>query len=138
MKTEMPPIGGLNRITPSLKSGAKKMVYFYDRQEEYTRRSHERSADFKRKCFRPGAVQCVTEVVSRLENPDYKKLYHAHGKGLGKHKNALNLPQYAAGTDVHSEDKLRVNRVVVNCDEFYKAFDITEKDGMWVAPAEKG
>lgn len=43
----------------------------------------------------------------------------------------------AAGTDVHSEDKLRVNRVVVNCDEFYTAFGITEKDGMWVAPADR-
>ena len=44
---------------------------------------------------------------------------------------------YAAGVDVHSEDKLRVNRVVVNCDEFYQAFGITEQDGMWVAPQDR-
>ena len=44
---------------------------------------------------------------------------------------------YAAGLDVHSEDKLRVNRVIVNCDEFYKAFGITEKDGMWIAPENR-
>ena len=45
--------------------------------------------------------------------------------------------KYAAEADVHSEDKLRVNRVVVNCEEFYKAFGITEKDGMWVAPEDR-
>ena len=45
--------------------------------------------------------------------------------------------KYAASLDVHSEDKLRVNRVVVNCDEFYDAFGTTEKDGMWVAPEDR-
>ena len=45
--------------------------------------------------------------------------------------------KYAAEADVHSEDKLRVNCVVVNCEEFYKAFGITEKDGMWVAPEDR-
>ena len=45
--------------------------------------------------------------------------------------------KYMAGIDVHSEDKLRVNRVVVNCEEFYKAFGITEKDGMWVPENER-
>ena len=45
--------------------------------------------------------------------------------------------KYAAGIDVHSEDKLRVNLVAVSCEEFYKTFDITEKDGMWVAPDDR-
>ena len=44
--------------------------------------------------------------------------------------------QYAAASDLHLEDKQRVNRVVVNCDEFYKAFGISEKSGMWVAPED--
>ena len=83
-----------------------------------------------------GAVQCITEVVSRLENPDYTKFYHSMANAWASTK-TREMAKYLAGTDVHSEDKLRVNRVVVNCDEFYKAFGITEKDGMWVAPAER-
>ena len=52
-------------------------------------------------------------------------------------KQTREFAKYMAGADVHSEDKLRVNRVIVNCDEFYKAFGITEKDGMWVAPSDR-
>ena len=38
---------------------------------------------------------------------------------------------------MHSTEKLRVNRVVVNCDEFYETFDIDEDDGMYVAPEDR-
>ena len=38
---------------------------------------------------------------------------------------------------MHSTEKLRVNRVVVNCDEFYETFRIKEGDGMWVAPEDR-
>lgn len=44
---------------------------------------------------------------------------------------------YMTQIDVHGPGKLRVNRVVVNNDEFFKAFDITEKDRMWVAPENR-
>ena len=83
-----------------------------------------------------GAVQCITEVASRLENPDYKKLYRSMANAWASTK-TREYAKYAASLDVHSEDKLRVNRVVVNCDEFFEAFGITEKDGMWVYPAER-
>ena len=83
-----------------------------------------------------GAVQCVTEVAAKLESPDFRKLYSSMAKAWASTK-TREYARYAANVDVHSEDKLRVNRVVVNCDEFYKAFGITEKDGMWVAPEER-
>lgn len=114
----------------------EKMVYFYDRQEGIPGVPMNGRQTLSENVSDQGAVQCITEVVSRLENPDYKKFYHAMAKAWASTK-TREFAKYAAGTDVHSEDKLRVNRVVVNCDEFYKAFDITEKDGMWVAPAER-
>lgn len=43
---------------------------------------------------------------------------------------------YLTQIDVHSDEKLRVNRVVVNGEELYKAFDIKEGDGMYV-PEDK-
>lgn len=114
----------------------EKMVYFYDRQEGIPGVPMNGRQTLSENVSDQGAVQCITEVVSRLENPDYVKFYRSMAKAWASTK-TREYAKYAAGTDVHSEDKLRVNRVVVNCDEFYKAFDITEKDGMWVAPAER-
>ena len=83
-----------------------------------------------------GAVRCVTEVASKLENTDYKKLYRSMANAWASTK-TREYAKYAVEADVHSEDKLRVNRGVVNCEEFYKAFGITEKDGMWGAPEDR-
>ena len=45
--------------------------------------------------------------------------------------------EYFSQTDVHSAENLRVNRVLVNIEEFYKTFGITEEDGMYVAPEKR-
>ncbi len=83
-----------------------------------------------------GAVSCITEIVSGLENPDYKKLYTqiAHCWATTETR---EYASYAAQSDVHSPSKIRVNRVIVNCDEFYRAFGITENDGMYIAPENR-
>lgn len=114
----------------------EKMVYFYDRQEGIPGVPMDGRQTLSENVADQGAVQCITEVASRLENPDFEKLYRSMANAWASTK-TREYAKYAAGTDVHSEDKLRVNRVVVNCDEFYTAFGITEKDGMWVAPAER-
>ncbi len=114
----------------------EKMVYFYDRWEGIPGVPMNGRQTLSENVADQGAVQCITEVASRLENPDYRKLYHSMAKAWASTK-TREFAKYLAGMDVHSEDKLRVNRVIVNCDEFYKAFDIEEKDGMWVAPAER-
>ena len=114
----------------------EKMVYFYDRQEGIPGVPMNGRQTLSENVADQGAVQCITEVASRLENPDFEKLYRSMANSWASTK-TREYAKYAAGTDVHSEDKLRVNRVVVNCDEFYTAFGITEKDGMWVAPAER-
>ena len=114
----------------------EKMVYFYDRCEGIPGVSMNGRQTLSENVADQGAVQCITEVVSRLENPDYHKLYHSMAKAWASTK-TREFAKYLAGTDVHSEDKLRVNRVIVNCDEFYTAFGITERDGMWIPTAER-
>ena len=83
-----------------------------------------------------GAVQCITEVASALENPDYKALYRSMARAWASTR-TREYAQYAASLDLHCDEKLRVNRVVVNCDEFYNAFDIKEGDGMYVTENER-
>ncbi len=114
----------------------EKMVYFYDGQEGIPGILMDGRLTLSENVADNGAVGCLTEVVSRLENPDYKAFYRSMARAWASTK-TREFAKYAAGTDVHSEDKLRVNRVIVNCDEFYEAFGITEKDGMWVSPAER-
>lgn len=72
----------------------------------------------------------------KIGYPDYQKLYRSMANVRASTK-TREYAKYISGIDVHSEDKLRVNRVVVSCDEFYRAFGITEKDGMWTAPEDR-
>ena len=51
-----------------------------------------------------------------------------------------NRPEAAIqriATDPHSPDEHRCNAVLRNLNEFYEAFDVTEKDALWLAPAER-
>ena len=114
----------------------EKMVYFYDRVEGIPGIPMNGRQTLSENVSDQGAVQCITEVASRLNNPDYQKLYRAMANAWASTK-TREYASYAAGVDVHAEDKLRVNRTVVNCDAFYDAFGITEQDGMWIAPAER-
>ena len=69
-------------------------------------------------------------------NPDYKALYESIARCWAS-TTTRDSSSYMAQMDVHSADKLRVNRVIVTCDEFYDVFDITENDGMYVAPEDR-
>ncbi len=40
-------------------------------------------------------------------------------------------------TDPHSPDEFRCNQIVRNLEPFYRAFEVTESDQMWLAPAER-
>lgn len=83
-----------------------------------------------------GAVSCINEIVSGLENPDFETFYKSIANTW-----VLTASReyyiYASLVDTHSTEKLRTNLVVVNCDEFYETFDIDEDDGMWVAPEDR-
>lgn len=114
----------------------EKMVYFYDKQEGIPGVAMNGQQTLSENVADQGAVQCIAEVASRIDNPDYAKLFRSMA-GVWASTKTREYAKYAASTDVHSDDKLRVNRVIVNCEEFYKTFGITERDGMWVAPEER-
>ncbi|MBT4161630.1 MAG: hypothetical protein HOE54_10015, partial [Gammaproteobacteria bacterium] len=39
--------------------------------------------------------------------------------------------------DPHSPDKYRVNGVYRNMEDFYRAFDVREGDGLYLAPEQR-
>jgi putative endopeptidase len=40
-------------------------------------------------------------------------------------------------TDPHSPNEFRTNAIAKNLEAFHEAFDVTEQDGMWMAPGER-
>ena len=81
-------------------------------------------------------MQCLVSILAKRENPDYKTFYRSVANIWASTK-TRPYAKYVAGMDVHSEDKLRTNLVIVNTEEFFKTFGITEKDGMWVSPEDR-
>jgi len=53
----------------------------------------------------------------------------------GKSREAIAIQRLA--TDPHSPSEFRCNQVARNFDSFYEAFDVTEKDEMWLEPAQR-
>ena len=112
------------------------MIAFYDGEEGIPGIPMNGTLTLSENVADNGAVACITEIVAGLENPDFETLYKSMANCWASVANRAYY-QYAAQADVHSTDKLRVNRVLVNCDEFFETFDIGETDGMWVAPEDR-
>ncbi len=113
-----------------------KMVKFYDGQEAVAGIPMNGTLTLSENVADQGALACITEIASKLKNPDYKTLYRSMAECWASTM-SREMSQYFASVDVHCADKIRVNRVVVNQDEFYDAFGITETDGMYVKPEDR-
>ncbi len=83
-----------------------------------------------------GAAACITELESKQEKKDYKKLYMSMAN-VWLSTSSREYAAYVAQTDPHSNGKLRINRVLMNLDEFYEAFDIEVNDGMYIPPEDR-
>lgn len=114
----------------------EEMIDFYDGKEGVPGIPMNGALTLSENVADNGAAACITEVAAGLENPDFETLYKSMANCWASTA-SREYCQYAAQADVHSTEKLRVNRVVVNCDEFYETFDIDENDGMWVAPEDR-
>ncbi len=83
-----------------------------------------------------GGLSCALEAAKSLPNPNYKKLFENFAK-TWYNTSTREYALYLSQLDVHSANKLRVNLIVQNFDEFYKAYDIKEGDGMYIAPENR-
>ena len=114
----------------------EKVKAFYDNQESAPGICANGTLTLSENIADLGAVACITQVLSTKDNPDYKKFYTQISKCWAS-STSREFASYLSLTDVHSPDKLRVNRTIVNCDAFYTAFDIKEGDAMYVAPKDR-
>lgn len=83
-----------------------------------------------------GGVACALDVMKTLDNPDYKAFFEGYAN-MWYHTGTRQYLEYLSNMDVHSSANLRVNRTVLNFDEFYKCYGINENDGMYVKPRNR-
>lgn len=80
-----------------------------------------------------GALACITQAEGREARPDYRTLYESASRSWA-FTGSREINTFLAQADVHAPGKLRGNRALQSCDEFFTAFDIRPGDGMWLAP----
>lgn len=83
-----------------------------------------------------GGAVCITQLAKEKGDVDFKLLYTSMARALACTK-TREFALYQSKTDTHADEKLRINRVLMNIDEFYDAFNITQADAMYVAPEDR-
>ncbi|MCR8844465.1 S-layer homology domain-containing protein [Paenibacillus sp. SC116] len=83
-----------------------------------------------------GGMAAALQVVSEMSKPDYKAFFESNAK-LWKSTTTKEFAALLSKNDTHSANKVRVNRTVVNFQEFYDTYGIKPDDGMYVAPKDR-
>lgn len=83
-----------------------------------------------------GGLRCALEAAKQENDFDVKKFFINWAR-VWRNKSTKQLTEMFLSIDVHSPAPLRANVMAQNMDEFYDAFDVTEKDGMWLDPDKR-
>ncbi len=113
-----------------------KMAEYYDGQEIAPGILSDGELTLSEDIADNGAMSCILEVASHLENPDYDALFRAAAYCYAESSDRSTL-EFDTVSDVHSNGKLRINRVFENNQIFYDTYGIKEGDGMYVAPEDR-
>ena len=83
-----------------------------------------------------GGMAASLQVVSQMSNPDYKAYFESNAE-MWKSTTTKEFAAVLSKNDVHSANKIRVNRTIVNFQQFYDTYGIKVGDGMYVAPEDR-
>ena len=83
-----------------------------------------------------GGMAVTLEMMSHLKNADYQA-YFCNWARVWCMKARPEYLQLLLSVDVHGPAVLRANMQPRNFPEWYKAFGVTEKDGMYLAPEKR-
>ncbi len=114
----------------------ERVIEFYDNYEISNHARCDGSLTLGENIADLGGMACVLDLMKEKGNRDYP-LFFTHYATIWRQYGRQEYVNYLSENDVHAAENLRVNRVVVNFEEFYKAFDIQPGDGMYVPPTER-
>ena len=86
------------------------------------------------KAFKIALSSAQSPVIDGLTGDQRFFLSYAHS---WRNKNRPEEVRRRIATDPHSPDEFRCNQIVRNVQEFYDAFEVAEKDELWLAPNER-
>ncbi|GAB5056583.1 peptidase M13 [Companilactobacillus alimentarius] len=78
-----------------------------------------------------GGLRCALEAAKSESDFD-DKAFFINWARVWRNKSTQQLTEMFLSIDVHAPAPLRANVQAQNMDEFYDAFNVTEKDGMWL------
>lgn len=113
-----------------------QVTSFYDQWEISNSARSDGSLTLGENMADLGAMSCTLGLMKNQGSRNYR-LYFDTFANIWKTYNSKPYTEYLAENDSHSAAKLRVNRLVVNFQEFYDAYGITENDGMYVPPNQR-
>ena len=114
----------------------QQVIEFYDNLEISNHARCDGSLTLGENLADLGGMACVLDLMKEKGNQDYP-LFFTHYATIWRQYGRQEYVNYLSENDVHAAETLRVNRVVVNFQEFYDAFDIQPGDGMYVPPEER-
>ena len=83
-----------------------------------------------------GGVAVTLDIMGRTPGANYQEYFYNWAK-IWCQKAKPEYSQLLLSVDVHGPCILRANIPPRNFDEWYKAFDVTEKDQMYIAPEKR-
>ncbi|AKP68426.1 M13 family metallopeptidase [Companilactobacillus ginsenosidimutans] len=83
-----------------------------------------------------GGLRCALEAAKTESDLNLHEFFINWAR-VWRLKATKEFNELLLKTDVHSPGPLRANVMAQNMDEFYKEFEVGEKDGMWLAPDKR-
>lgn len=83
-----------------------------------------------------GGISAALDVLKTTENPNYDEFFKAYAT-IWRGKMTDEIQKMLIKMDPHSPKEYRVNQVLKNIEEFYKTYNVTEKDKMYTKPENR-
>ncbi|PEG28407.1 endothelin-converting protein [Clostridium neonatale] len=83
-----------------------------------------------------GGMACVLDILKDTQSVDYKAFFETNAN-IWREICTKEYEELKLQSDVHSPNKVRVNAVLPQFDEFYNTYGVKEGDKMYVKPEER-
>ena len=83
-----------------------------------------------------GGMACVLDILKDTQNVDYESFFESNAD-IWREICTKEYEELKLKNDSHSPNKVRVNAVLPQFDEFYKTYGVKEGDNMYVKPEDR-
>ena len=83
-----------------------------------------------------GGMACVLDILKDTQSVDYKAFFESNAN-IWREICTKEYEELKLQSDVHSPNKVRVNAVLPQFDEFYNTYGVKEGDKMYVKPEDR-